>query len=439
MKFKEIVLVILMILAGLVLYQVKTGQWDFDGNWGWGDGFGLAGKEVTVEETKTIEGPLPPAIEILNGNGWVEVRGGDQDFAQLTFKKVVWRIKEEEARAVADQVKYSLTTAADKLTFSTNRDEFRKKNFETAFILTVPRSMVVTVTNGYGLVRVEGVKEATVLNRNGEVFASNVDGPCVLQTSYDDLEAREIKGSCRIVNRNGDVRAASITGDLSVETSYAHIRVEDAGGKADLRGSNTGVEARRVAGAVTVDTSYEKVLLSDVGPAKITGHNMAVTADKVRGDLEVHTSYESVRVDSVGGSLLVDASNAAVAAKGVEGPTISVRTTYENVSLVDFSAAATVVCRNSNITLEPRNLKSGLDVRNEYGTIDLVWPSGERARLEARSKGGSVKWGLSDKPDVDETNGISLVKAYSGDATAPLVFLSTTYESIHIEEGGHRF
>jgi len=439
MKFREILLVIVLVLAGLVIYQVKTGNLNLNWDWGWGDDFGIGGREITAEETRTIEAPLPPAIEIQNGNGWVEVRGADQDFAQLTFKKVVWRRKEEEAKEIAGQIKYNLTTAADKLTLSTNRDEFRKKSFETGFILTVPRSMVVTVTNGYGVVRVESVKEATVRNRNGEVYASNVDGPCVLETSYDDIEVSEIKGTCRIVNKNGDVRAASVTGDLWVDTSYARIRVQDAGGKADLRGTNTDVEALRVAGAVTVDTSYEKVLLTDVGPAKVTGHNMAVTAENVRGDLEVQTSYESVRATHVQGRLLVDASNATVTAMGIEGPSISVKTSYENVSLADFAAETSVVCHNGNITLEPRDLKQAMDVRNENGTIDLIWPSGERARLEARSKGGEVKWGLSDKPDIDETNGVSLIKAFSQNAAAPLVYLSTTYANIRIEEGGRRF
>jgi hypothetical protein len=439
MKFREVFLVVVLILAGLVLYQVKTGHWNFDWNWGWGEDFGIVGREVTAEETRTIEAPLPPAIEIVNGHGWVEVRGGDQEVAQLTFKKVVWRRDEAEARDIAGQLKYNLTAGADKLTITTNRDEFRRKNFETGFILTVPRTMAVTVTNAYGAVRIEGVKEATVRNRNGEVSASNVAGPCVLETSYDDLEAREIKGICRIVNKNGDVRVGAVTGDLSVRTSYARIRVEDAAGRADLGGSNTDVEARRVAGAITVDTSYEKVLLDDVGPAVVTGHNMAVTAGNVRGDLEVRTSYETVRATGVQGKLLVDAHNSTVVATGIGGPEISLRTSYENVSLADFSAEASVVCRNGNVSLEPRDLKYGLDVRNENGRIDLVWPAGGKARLEARSKGGSITWGLADKPDVDETNGVALVKAYSANAAAPLIYLSTTYENIRIEEGGRRF
>jgi len=440
MKFKEVVLVIVLILAGLVLFQVKTGHWTYDWIWNWdGEGLSLASKEVTAEETQTITAPLPAAIEIANGHGWVEVRGADQDFAQLTFKKVVWRRDEAAAKEIAGRIKYTAATAADALRLATNREEFRRKNFETGFVLTVPRSMVVRVTNGYGAVRIEGVREARVQNRHGEVFVSNIDGPCGLETSYEDIEAREIKGVCGIRNSHGDVRAVSVAGDLSVETSYARIRVEDAGGRADLRGSNTDIEALRVAGAVTADSSYEKVHVADVGPATITGHNMAVSAEDVRGDLDVRTSYEPVKATGIRGKLTVEAHHAAVVGQDIEGPAISVRTSYENVSLAGFAAETSVVDRNGNVSLEPRSLRRGLSVDNEHGSIMLLWPAGERARLEARARGGSVHWGLPDKPDVNETNGTALVKAFSAEAAAPLVILATAYDDIRIEEGSRKF
>ena len=439
MRFREVFLVIVLILAGLVVYQVQTGHWNFDWDWGWGEDFGGFGREYSAEETRTIEAPLPPVIEVANGHGWVEVRGADQANVQLTFKKVAWRRTEEEAKDIADRLKYSLTAAEDKLVFTTNRDEFRKKNFETGFILTVPRTMIVRITNAYGVVRVEGVKEATARNRHGELFAANIDGPCTLETSYEDLEAQKIQGECRIVNRHGDVRAVSVAGDLWVETSYARVRVEDAGQKADIRGSHVDVDARRVAGAVSVDTSYEKVLLSDVGPAVVTGHNMAVAAENVRGDLEVRTSYEEVRATGVQGGLLVEAHNSSVSAEGIGGDRISVNTSYENVALADFSAEITVVCRNGNVTLRPLDLEHGMDVRNEHGAIALAWPDGEAARLEAQSKGGAVRWGLPEKPDIEQTNGVSLVKAFTANAAAPLIYLSTRYDDIRIEPASRKF
>ncbi len=437
MKFREVLLVIVLILAGLVVYQVQTGHWNLDFNWG--NDFAGFGREYASEETRTIDAPLPPAIEVTNGHGWVEVRGGDQENIQLTFKKVVWRRTEEEAKDIADRLKYILTSAADKLTLATNRDEFRKKNFETGFVLTVPRTMAVRVTNAYGVVRVEGVKEAAVRNRHGELFAADIAGPCGLETSYEDLEAQNIRGDCRIVNRHGDVRAVSVAGDLYAETSYARVRVEDAGQKAEIRGSNIDVDARRVAGAVSVDTSYEKVFLSDVGPATIRARHTAVIAENVRGDLDVSTSYESVQALKIQGDFLVSANNSDVSATGVEGDRIAIASTYENVILDDFSAEVTVVLRNGNVVLKPRDLKHGMDVRNEYGTIHLAWPAGETPRLEARSKGGEVEWGLSEKPDVEQTNGVALVKAFTANSGSPLIYLSTTYENIRIEAASRKF
>lgn len=442
MKFREVLLVIVLVLAGLVVYQVQTGHWNIDTSgwkWGWEEGFGGIGREFTSEETRTIEAPLPAVIEVVNGQGWVEVRGADQDTVQLTFKKVVWRRDEEEARDVAGRIKYSVTTAADKLTLTTNRDEFRKKNFETGFVMTVPRTMTVRVTNGYGVVRVERVKEAVVRNRHGELFASDIEGPCTLETSYEDLEVQGLRGEGRLTNSHADVRAVSVAGDLTIETSYARVRVEDAGGKVAAGGSNVDVDLRRVQGAVVVETSYESVFLSDVGPAKVTGHNMAVTAENVRGDLTVTTSYEPVQAKGVQGRFLVDAHNSHVIAAGVSGDLIKVNTSYENVSLSEFSAEVEVTCRNGNVRLEPLDLKHAMDVRDEYGTIDFIWPSGQRARLEARSKGGSVSWGLGERPDVDESNGVSLVKAFSSDTGSPLIYLSTTYDNVRILEGGRKF
>ena len=439
MKFRHILLVIVLVLASFVLYQFKTGRWTIDGGWDWWNWDGWGGREAAAEETQTIEAPVPPVLAVENGRGWVEVRGADQDTIQLTFKKTAWRRSEEEAKDILDRLKYAVTKAPDKLTLTTNRDEFPRKSFETAFVLTVPRGTTVRVVNGYGAVRVDGVAETTVRNSHGEVFVTDVTGPCDVETSYEDAEVQRVTGECRITNSHADVRAGSVGGDLTIETSYAKVRVEDAGGKADIRGSNTDVEARRVAGAVTVDTSYEKVLLADVGPAEVTARHSSVTAEGVRGDLKVRTSYEPIQISRVQGNLVINAENAAVNAEGVAGGRIEVTTSYEKVTLTGFSAEVTVSNRNGGVSLAPLDLKHGIDVRSEYGEIALAWPDGETARLEAEAKGGSVHWGLEAKPDVEQSNGASLVKAFGASPAAPLVTLKTSYSDIRIDPAPRKF
>ncbi len=437
MKFREILLVIVLLAAGFILYQAQTGHWDL---WfGWEDDLFGWGREYNFEETKAIEAPVPAAIEITNSHGWVEVRGGDQDAVQLTFKKRIWRRDEADAREVSDRLRLIVERTGDRLALSTNREDFDRRNFETGFILTVPLRMIVTVVNSYGPVTVEGVKEAAVRNSHGEVSATRIDGPCTLESSYESVRSEDVRGGCRITNRHGDVRALSVAGDLRVETSYGAVRFEDIGQKADILAGHARVDGRRAQGPVSVETTYDRVTLEDVGPARVRARHGSVEVSGVRGDLDVDTTYEPVRARDIHGNLKITGNNVAVTASGIGGREISVTSSYANVDIADFSAQVTVSLRHGNLVLAPSDVRFPVDVRDEYGSIDFYWPAGANASLEARSHGGSVKWDIPGRPDVEKTNGTSLVKAFAGNANWPAVFLSTSYADIRLEERGRKF
>jgi len=432
MRFREILLVVVLLAVGFVVYEAQTGRWDL--HFGWDDDIFGWGKAFTFEESQTIPAPLPSSIEVVNSHGWVEVRGADQPTVQLTFQKKVWRRDEAEARAVADKLHVKVERSGDRLSLSTNRDEFSRRNFETGFILVVPRGTAVSIKNSYGSTRVEAVKEATVENRHGRISAADIAGPCRLEGTYEDIEAANIKATCRVIGSHANIKAGPVTGDLDAESSYAEIRFEDIGGKAEITGTHASVDGRRVAGPVTVDTSYERISLADVGSARVRARHASVQAVDVRGDLDVQTTYEPVQARNIGGNLVVDGTNVEVSATTVKGHEVSVTTSHENVDLADFSAKVLVSLRHGNLVLGPSDLKYPLEVRAEYANIDLSWPAGETSPLEARSRGGSVHWGLSAKLSFEKSNGTSLIKAFAENAGQPGVTLSTTYGDIRIEE-----
>jgi len=432
MRFREVLLVVILLAVGLVVYEAQTGKWDL--HFGWDDDVFGWGKEFAYEETLTLPAPLPAALDIANSHGWVEVRGADQDTVQLTFQKKIWRRDEAEAKAVADKLHVKVDRSSGKLSLSTNRDDFSRRNFETGFILTVPRRLAVAVVNSHGRVKVEGVGEADVRNSHGPISVDGVAGPCRLEGSYEDIEASNLRADCRVIGSHADVKVLSAAGDLNVETSYAEIRFEDIGGKADVTGTHASVEGRRVKGPVTVDTSYEKITLADVGAVRVRARHAAVEASGVHGDCDVQTTYEPVQVRDVDGGLAVSGNNVEVSATTIRGREITVTTSYENVALAGFSAKVRVDVRHGNVTLDPADLKYPMEVRAEYATIELGWPAGEACPVEARSRGGSVHWGLAARPDVEKTNGTSLVTAFAGRAGGPAVTLSTTYGDIRIEE-----
>ncbi|MCJ7582932.1 MAG: hypothetical protein MUP98_20645, partial [Candidatus Aminicenantes bacterium] len=171
MKAKEIFLLIFIILIGVFITQVHTGKFDFD--FGWGDSILFGYNEFVFEETEEIESPLPEELRIRNSHGSIEIFGSDENVLTISFKKRIWRKEEVDAQKIADQLKMFIDNNGQTLNISTNRAEFKRKNFETDFIISVPAGLKVTVNNSYGLVRAERVGDTDITNRYGEVFASD--------------------------------------------------------------------------------------------------------------------------------------------------------------------------------------------------------------------------------------------------------------------------
>lgn len=437
MRFREVLLVILLIAAGLILYQVKTGRWDL--NIHWDEDFFFLGSEYVYEETAIIDAPLPSHIEVSNTHGRVEIEGTETETAHLTFVKRIWRKNEDDARAIADRLRYLAERGDDTLRLSTNRAEFTKRNFETEFILKIPNSMTVTVSNSYGSVKLTSVAEASVENKHGRVFLYRTQGPASIENSYGDVEVEDIGAECLIVNKHADVEALGVSGDLRIENRYGLIKVEDAAHKVEIQAESAEVRARRIEGDLEISTSYEDITLTDVGPTRIRARHSPVDADGVAGDLDIETSYEHVLAIDVTGNFAVKGKSVSVAARNIKGREVFVDTSYEKVDIADFAAETSINVESGSIVLSPASLDFPMTVQNRHANITFFWPPGEEAPLEARSKGGSIRWELAREPSLNQTNGTALLQAFVGRTDKPQILLTSDYGDILIKEPPREF
>lgn len=435
MKGKEVWLLVLIVVVGVVFYQARTGGIRIDGDWegpfGWGRAFDF-------EESIILEGPVPARIEVHNAHGDVEVRGADQGTVTVTLLKKVRRRTEAEARAVADKLKPVVVRNAGRVEISANREEFEKKGFETSFRLTVPAGAEVVVANSYGTVSASGVRSAAIDNSHGQVDAADVAEEVSVTNSYEDVAVTRVGASCRISSKNADVRVRQAGGDVRIDHAYGKVEVSDAAAGVTIAAEHTEVSLLRVKGAADVRTTYENVSLVDVGQATVVGHHTAVAADGVAGALKVATTYESVRANEVRGDLDVEGKSVGVFGRSIAAETIRIATSYEDLDLAGFTGRADIGLSHADAVLAPSTVTSAINLKNEYGAVRFVWPKGARFSFEGRSKGGEVKWGLADRPDVETTNGEALVKAFTGAAGGPSVMLSTSYADIVVEEAPGR-
>ena len=432
MKAREIFLALALIAFGALTYYAKSGRLQVDGGGGWL--FWGHTEEFTFEEsTQTIPGPIPQELQVINAHGSVEIRGAETEAITVTFKKTINRRTREDAQAVADQLKMVVNGDASRLTLSTNRDEFRRKNFETMFVIVVPEGQPVLVRNSYGPVKAEKTGATDIVNPHGEVTAGPIGGRLTVEGSYEDVDVHDIRGDVRIKAPHAKVIAVSVGGELLVEANYSEIFLENVERNVRVGALHSSVNGKNLKGEVEIKNSYEKVSLAGTGPVKLFCHHSDVEADGVEGPLEIGNAYARLVLSGIKGDLRIEGAKLAVRAERVLAREIYISTSYENIELLGFSGKATIVQKHGDIALEPDALTGPIDVQAAYAAVRLGLPAGIRAPFEGETKSGAIHWNLADKPTFEETNGKSVTRAYPG-AAGPSVRIVTSYADIRVEE-----
>jgi DUF4097 and DUF4098 domain-containing protein YvlB len=434
MKAKEIILLVFIIAAGVFFYHVQTGKIDVV----WDDFIAWDFNEYTFQETQVIEPPIPASLRVLNSHGQVEVLGAETDRITFTFEKRVWRRDEEKAREVADKLHAVVTKGDAAVTITTNRSDFKRRNFETNFRITVPSGMAVEVTNSYGPVKADQVGETMIDNRHGEVSATNIRGGAVIENSYEDIEVSGLQSNCTIRSGHSDISVKAVAGEVNIENSYGMVDFRGGSQKATITAPHTEIWVEDLTGPLEVRNSYEKITLRNVGTSRIDGSHSPVDADGVAGNLEINDTYEPIILKSIRGNLQVTGGHLSVSGRDIVGDSIYISSSYEDVDLADFAGETTILLSHGDITLTPLPLTGPIDVRATYSPIIFFWPGEAGYPLEAQTKSSDIEWSLFGNFTPEEKDSLTILRAFTEISDKPRILLSTTYGDIRFEKGPSR-
>ena len=430
MKAKEIILLILIIVVGVTFYHAHTGKIyiDFD------DHISFDHEKFVYEEFQELEPPFPPLLQVTNAHGNVEIQGTDEERITVSFEKTIWRRNEEQAKEIADELKMIIDKDAQQLTISTNRNEFRRRNFRTNFKISVPAGRDVDVKNSYGTVKAKKVGNAHIKNHHGKIIASDISGELSIENSYKDIEVENAQSNCQIEGKYADVFVNDVKGKTQIDHRYGKVRVENISQDVKIEGSHSSVYGENLMGSVEVTTSYKKIALFDVGPTKIRARHSPVEVDGAREYLDIEDNYSKVNVDNLRGDLIVDGKNLGVYGKTIVGQKIHIISSYRNIELSEFSGKTTIFLEHGAIVLDPSPLTHPIEAIGKYADIKFYWPLREKYPFEAKAKNGDIKWRLPEEISIQEEDHMSIVKAFLEEKEKPSISLSTSYRTIRIEE-----
>jgi hypothetical protein len=431
MKAKGIILLLVIVAAGVFFTHVQTGKIDLE----WDDFIAFDFNEYTYQETQVIEPPLPAALKVVNSHGEVEVVGAETDRITFVFEKKIWRRNEEKAKEVADRLHPVVTKGDANVVLATNRNEFKRRNFETVFRVTVPAGLAVEVTNSYGPVKADRVGEVAVDNPHGDVTVTNIQGGALIENSYENVKVSGLTSNCTIKSRHADISLKEVGGEVNIDNSYGMVDLRNVSRRTTITAPHTEIWVEDVAGPLELRNSYEKITLRRVGPARLEGSHSEVDAQEVNGNLEITDTYEPVALKSVRGNLQINGEHVAVSAADVIGETIYVSSSYEDVNLADFSGKTTLLLSHGDISLTPLPLTGPLEVRATYSPIRLFWPGEERYPVEAQTKSSEIYWNIFGSVTTEEKDSLTIIRAFSEVTDKPRILLSTTYGDIEFEKG----
>ncbi len=429
MKAKEIVILALIILAGVSLHYLENCRFRFDD---WEEDFLFRGQSYTFSEHLSLE--AAEILEITNSHGQIQVEGNPVEQISLILEKKVWSRHEEKAREKAEQIKVLVSRENNRLILTTNRHSFKKKNFTTDFRLSVPKSTVVKVRNSFGLVRVIKVKEVDLENRQGRVEVLEVVGPVRVVNSHQNLTLTDIGGPCQVETRHASALLSRIRGPVRIDCAHQNLELFDLRNSLTVASRHTRIKAVRIAGPSEIQGTYELITVKEAGSLTVKGHHSPLEIDSVNGDLKLETTYEPVRLENLSGNVLVVARHSSVIANQIKAGELKIQTSYQPVKIIGFSGQLEVQLKHGNITLIPENLNHPISVQVEYGDLRFFWPSGQKAGVEAMSKGGRIFWHLPFPPDESRTDGLSILRAFSSENEIPSIKLRADYGNITIQE-----
>ncbi len=432
MKAKEIILLVLIIAAGVIFYHAYTGKLDWSIDFGDGIYWGL--NEFTYAETQEIEPPFPAQLLLINSHGDIEIQGTEEQKITIDFQERIWRRNEEQAAEVSEKLKMTIDKSGNQFKISTNRDEFRRKKFETDFKVSIPKGMDIEVENSYGYVKASKVGNTKITNGYGEIILSGIEGKVDVKNRYEDVDIDGVRADCQVESNSSTILAKNIKGGMKIIHKYGKIYLENISQRVEIESPNTEIYGYGLKEGVEAQNSYEKITLQYVGPTLINGKSSRIEIDGVEGDLRINDSYGKLKLNNIAGSLYIEGKNVEISGRKIIGENISISTSYEDIELADFLAKTTIQNYNGNIILEPTLLSRPLEARSEYGTIKFFWPKGKKYPFEARAKGGEINWNLPEKGFFTEENGTKIIKAFLEETDKPSVLLSTRYGRIVVEE-----
>jgi len=433
MKFKEILILLVIVLAGIIFYHAQTGNLDLYIELG--DDFLGHYDTFTFDQEQKIRPPFPRKMEVFLQKCEVIVYPTDSSEISIYTRKKVRHNTEEEAKESAEELEILISQNSEKIIVSSEIEKGMSHRLHADLEIYIPRDFELKISNSYGLVEVKGVKNVEIINKNGKILVSDIQENLNVLNSYKPVYVEKIGGNCQIESIRSRIEAANIKGQTIIKNKYGSIDLSDLSEEVFINGLHCRIYGKNITGPIEAESSYEPIELTDITSAKIRANNSPLIINRAQENVDIKNKYDRIQLRDIYGNTNIEGESLEIIGQNIFGDLISISSSYRNINLDHFSAETEISFSHGKITLSPftEEIKP-ITVKGQYAEIDLVIPPGQKIPIHAQTKSGQIKWGLSQKGVEQINNGYSIIRAFFKKDEKPLISLMTTYSDISVRE-----
>jgi DUF4097 and DUF4098 domain-containing protein YvlB len=259
-----------------------------------------AAADNTFDRTLTVSGPV--RLELGNGSGNVEIRGGSEGKVHITGKVTAgWSIFGNAEKSVQEVVANPPIEQHDTV-IRIGKNSSWIKNISIDYTIEVPHETEIDASVASGGITVDNVRgPAKVSSASGYLHVYRVERDAQISAASGAIDVSGIGGILRVSSASGEVVIADVKGDLKANAASGSIRVSKPGdrvdvssasGSIDVSGATNDLKVHAISGSITVngDPSASRLweLKSVSGSVDIhvpSNSNFLLTAEATSGEI----------------------------------------------------------------------------------------------------------------------------------------------------------
>jgi hypothetical protein len=265
MRRKEIFLIVILILFGLLYHLYKTGEEDVFISCSNGSR-NLLDKEHLHEFAgiKSVYDNIR-VLEIENPAGNIQIGRSNGSQVEVKWIKQIYHRNENRVAGIREEIDVRPSQINGRLKFEAiSKGAFPYRRARIVFNVLIPEGVELQLMNRYGDIDIEKTeKNVTIDNKYGNIMAKDIGAEMRIRHGYGQVVLERIKGSLIVVSKYSTVK---ISDTQALEIEGRHTRMQLFGIKRGIRLTNThdSIELSDVKGDVDLNARHCRIKLLNI-------------------------------------------------------------------------------------------------------------------------------------------------------------------------------